>query len=418
MKTLPRFITPKLLDALKVNPVALLNGARQTGKSTAVISIMDSIKKERPVNYMTFDSATTMASAAAAPETFLSVYKGTLILDEVQLVPDIFRALKLTVDEIRKKDKEHANGKYLLTGSANILALPELSAALVGRMSVLTLHPFSAAEASQGKGNAIERLIALDFENLDDRNISLLDAIRLATFPEIADNTDAERKLWYDGYITTILQRDVRQIAELEKISLLPVLLRTLAARAGGLINDSDIGRQVGLNSVTSRSYRHILKMMFLAFDIEPWYQNIGKRLVKAPKGFLSDTGMLCHMLGLKLDDIFSEMPELFGHVLENLVATELQKLLSFGSTQGTLFHFRTSDGKEIDFVIEFPNGKLFAIEIKKSDSVKDQDFAAIKLLAKETGEKFIGGVVLHNGKQALPFGKNVWAVPLHILWQ
>ena len=157
--------------------------------------------------------------------------------------------------------------------------------------------------------------------------------------------------------------------------------------------------------------------MMFITFDVEPWYQNIGKRLVKASKGFLSDTGMMCHMLGLHLEDVYNRMPDLFGHVLENFVATELQKLLGFSDTQGKLFHFRTSDGKEIDFVIELPDGSLFAIEVKKSGSVNIQDFGGIQLLAKETGKKFIGGVVLHNGKEAVPFGQNLWTVPFNILW-
>ncbi len=152
MNTLPRYITPKLLEALKVSPVVFLNGARQVGKTTIAISIPDALKNTPAARYLTFDSATTMAAAAAAPEALLSSYKGTLIIDEVQLVPDIFRALKLAVDELRKADKEHANGKYLLTGSANILALPKLSDALVGRMSILTLHPFASAEASQAKG--------------------------------------------------------------------------------------------------------------------------------------------------------------------------------------------------------------------------------------------------------------------------
>lgn len=412
-----RYITPKILDALRVNPVVFLNGARQTGKSTLAIRIPELLHRES-ATYLTFDSATTMAAASAAPEAFLDAYKDILIIDEVQWVPEIFRALKGAVDELRIKDRDLSKGKYFLTGSANVLALQKLSEALVGRMSVFTLYPFACAEILKGQGNAIERFFSMDFSGLRDNQVSLLKAIRIATFPEIADKSDAERTIWYEGYMTTILQRDVRQIAELEKISLLPTLMRALAARAGGLINDSDIARDIGLNSVTSRFYRHTLKMMFLTFDVEPWYQNIGKRLVKAPKGFLTDTGMICHLHGLQLEEIFNKMPVLFGHLLENFVATELQKLLSFSETKAKLYHFRTSDGKEIDFVIERSDGGLFAIEIKKAGSVHIQDFQGIQLLAKETGEKFIGGVVLHSGREVVTFGKNLWALPFHILWQ
>jgi uncharacterized protein len=419
VKTLPRHITSRLLDALGVSPVVFLNGIRQSGKSTLVQNLRDSIgSKDNPAAYVSFDRPTQMAAAESAPERFLSFYEDTLIIDEVQMVPELFRALKVVVDELRLKDKTHANGRYLLTGSANILALPKLSDPLVGRMTVLTLYPFCTAEASQAKGNGLDRLINFDFIGIADRGLSISDAIKLATFPDIADKNAKERSIWFDGYLTTILQRDVRLIAELGKISVLPNLLRILAIRAGNLLNDADIARDIGLNPVTSKFYRNILKMMFLNFDIEPWFRNIGKRLVKAPKGFLTDTLMLCHMLDLNLEDIEKNKPDLFGHVLENYVATELTKLLTFSNMKAKLFHFRTSDGKEVDFVLERPDGSILAIEVKKSESVHIQDFKGIQTLAELTAKEFIGGVILYSGKDVVPFGKNLWAVPFHILWQ
>ncbi|GAA3926559.1 ATP-binding protein [Chitinophaga oryziterrae] len=419
MKTLPRHITPRLLQALNVSPVVFLNGARQSGKSTLVQNLREQIGRNNdPAAYVSFDRPTQMAAASSAPESFLSAYKDTLIIDEVQLVPELFRALKVVVDELRLQDKANANGRYLLTGSANILALPKLSDPLVGRMTVLTLYPFCTAEASQGKGNGLDRLVNLDFTNISNRGLSITDAMKLATFPEIADKNAAERGIWFDGYLTTILQRDVRLLAELEKISVLPNLLRILAIRSGSLLNDADVARDIGLNPVTSKLYRNILKMMFLNFDVEPWYRNIGKRLVKSPKGYLTDTLMLCHMLDLNLEDIEKNKPDLFGHVLENYIATELTKLLTFSETKAKLLHFRTSDGKEADFVLEKPDGSVFAIEIKKSESVNIHDFKGIQTLAELTEKEFIGGVVLYSGKEVVPFGKNLWAVPFHILWQ
>lgn len=419
MKTLPRHITNRLLQALNVSPVVFLNGARQSGKSTLVQNLREQIgHTDNPAAYVSFDRPTQMAAAASAPESFLSSYKDTLIIDEVQLVPELFRALKVVVDDLRLQDKANANGRYLLTGSANILALPKLSDPLVGRMTVLTLYPFCTAEASHGQGNGLDRLINLDFTNISDRGLSITDAIKLATFPEIADKNAAERSIWFDGYLTTILQRDVRLIAELEKISVLPNLLRILATRAGNLLNDSDIARDVGLNSVTSKFYRNILKMMFLNFDVAPWFRNIGKRLVKSPKGYLTDTLMLCHMLDLNVEDIERNKSDLFGHILENYIATELTKLLTFSETKAKLLHLRTSDGKEVDFVLERPDGSVFAIEIKKSESVNIHDFRGIQTLAELTPKEFIGGIVLYSGKEAVPFGKNLWAVPFHILWQ
>jgi predicted AAA+ superfamily ATPase len=285
-------------------------------------------------------------------------------------------------------------------------------------MTVLTLYPFCTAEASQGKGDGLERLLNMDFAGITDRGLNITDAMNIATFPEIADKDAKERRIWFDGYLTTILQRDVRMIAELEKISVLPNLLRVLATRSANLLNDSDIARDIGLNPVTTKFYRNILKMMFLNFDIQPWYRNIGKRLVKSPKGFLTDSLMLCHMLDWNLDDIKLNRPELFGHIVENYVATELTKLLSFSDKKIQLLHFRTSDGKEVDFILEKPDGSLFAIEIKKSESVNNNDFKGIKLFAELNEKEFMGGVVLYSGKEVVPFGKNLWAVPFHILWQ
>jgi len=418
MERLERKITVKILDALKVSLVVFLNGARQAGKSTIAYSIADVMgSKTEPATYVTFDRPTQMAAAVAAPEAFLTEYD-KMIIDEVQMVPELFRALKVVVDEQRLAEGSKANGRYLLTGSANIMALPKLSDPLVGRMSVLTLYPFCTAEVTGGKGNAIERIMNMDFRGMSDRGLNLLDAISKGTFPELVNKTIQDRVIWFDGYLTTILQRDVRMLAELEKISVLPGLLRVLAIRSGNLLNDSDISRDLGLNPVTGKLYRNILKMMFLTFDVEPWFRNIGKRLVKSPKGYLIDSLMLCHMLDLNIEDIAKNKPDVFGHVLENYVATELIKLLSFSETKAKLFHFRTSDGKEVDFILERPDGTVFAVEIKKSESVNIHDFKGIQAFAEITHGEFIGGIVLYSGKEVVPFGKNLWAVPFYILWQ
>ena len=218
MKDLYRNITPEILDALKVSPVVFLNGARQSGKSTLVQGMLNEIGgKGKPATYISFDRPTQMAAAASAPEAFLSAFENNLIIGEVQMVPELFRALKVVVDELRLKNKAKANGKYLLTGSANILALPKLSDPLVGRMTVLTLYPFCAAEASKGKGNGLDRILKMDFAGITDRGLNIVDAIKLSTFPEIADKNVKERSIWFDGYLATILQRDVRLLADLEK---------------------------------------------------------------------------------------------------------------------------------------------------------------------------------------------------------
>lgn len=413
MAHINRHIRSKLLKVLEVSPVVFLNGPRQAGKSTLVQAIA---KKEYPAEYVTFDSTIQMAAAANGPTSYLKERKGALIIDEVQLVPEIFRALKVVVDELRQEYGSKLKGRFLLTGSANIMALPKLSDPLVGRMNVLTLYPLSSSESLGGNGDFITRLFNKDFE-ANTRKHKLLDVIRAATYPEVSGVDVHERTTWFDGYLTTILQRDVRALAEIEKLSSLPNLLRILANRAGSLVNDADIARDAGLNAVTSRNYKTLLKMLFLTFELAPWYRNIGKRLVKSPKGYMTDTLLLCHLLQYDLSDLEKNRPELFGHVLENFVATELLKLMTFRDDKMDLFHFRTSDNKEIDFVLEKPNGHLAAVEVKKSDSVSKSDFKGLEELQSITGDDFICGIVLYRGRDVVPFGQNLWAVPMHNLW-
>ena len=289
-----RQLSRAVLDALQGFPVVFVNGPRQAGKSTLV---QDLAAKKWPAEYVTFDEATMLGAAEANPESFLRAYEGRLILDEVQMVPDLFRVLKMLADEARLADKVTANGRYLLTGSANIMALPQLSDALVGRMRVLTLYPFSALEVTGGKGGFLSRLSSNGFRAATmKRKANLVEVLKQATFPEITDQGDARRSEWFESYITTILQRDVRQIADIAKLGVLPNLLRILASRAGGLVNEADIARSIGQNAVTAKNYRVLLQMMFLTFDVRPWFRNIGKRLVKSGKGYIIDTSLLCHL--------------------------------------------------------------------------------------------------------------------------
>jgi uncharacterized protein len=414
MKILSRKATHSILEAIKTHPVVFLSGPRQAGKSTLAHKLS---QKEFPSEYVTFDHATQLAAATSAPVEFLSSRDQSLIIDEAQLAPEIFRPLKGVVDELRLKKKRKANGQFLLTGSANIMALPKLSDPLVGRMSVITLYPYAACEVYGGPGHFIEALFKGEFRDCKPKKKSLIEAIRAATFPEISGRPDNECSTWFDSYLTTILQRDVRTLAEIEKISQLPTLLRVLASRSGGLLNDADISREAGFNAVTGKTYRSILKAMFLTFDVPPWYRNISKRLVKSPKGYLTDTLLLCYLLDWNLEELQRKRPHLFGHVVENFVATELTKLLSFSGVRAQLLHFRTSDGKEVDFILERPDGTLAAIEVKTRHSVDPSDFKGINELEKHVGESLVTGVVLYSGKDLVLFGKNRFAVPISYLW-
>lgn len=414
MPTIARHITGRLLRALEANPAVYLGGPRQAGKTTLVEAMS---RNEFPAEYVTLDNPTQMAAASASPESFLAGRGGSLVIDEVQLVPELFRPLKLVVDEARRTRGAGANGLFILTGSAGVMALPGLSDAMVGRMGVLALHPLSGAEAAGGAGDFVERLFRGDFEAGGD-GLAPAGLIRAATFPGVSGADDDRRSEWFDGYIATVMQRDVRMLAEIEKLGAIPNLLRILAARAGGLVNDADIARDASLNHVTCRNYKTLLKMLFLVFEVAPWHRNIGKRLVKSPKGYLTDTLMMCHLLGYGLPELEASRPELFGRVLENFVAAELLKLASLHGGGLELLHFRTGDGKEVDFVLEKPGGEVAAVEVKARDHVSMADFTGIGELQRAAGGDFACGVVLYRGSEVVPFGENLWAVPLGNLWK
>lgn len=413
MKYRTRKLAGKVLFSLRQSPVVFLNGPRQSGKTTLVRELA---RNDYPAEYVSFDNVTHMEAAYASPESFLGRRRGPVIIDEVHMVPDLFRALKIVVDETRLGDRMRSNGMFLLTGSANIMVLPKLSDSLVGRMSIKTLYPFSVCEVFSTESDFLERLFSADFADVGN-GPTLNEAIESATFPEISGKPARERGEWFDGYLTTILQRDVRAIAELEKIGILPRLLRVLAARAGKLMNDAEIARDVGLNPVTSKSYRGILQAMFLSFDVGPWYRNVGKRLVKSSKGYIVDTLLLCHLLDRSLESP-GRWSDFYGHAVENFVASELRKLLSFSGMRADLFHFRTADGKEVDFVLERPDGSVAGIEVKASKRVVSADFKGMEALRGLARDDFVCGIVLYSGKDVVPFGERFLAVPFPALWQ
>lgn len=418
MKYRLRTVEAQIKQALAVMPVVFLNGPRQAGKSTLVKHLAESFLD---ADYVTLDDASTLAAAAGDPEGFLRRFTKPVIVDEIQIVPELFRVLKMLVDEYRSHKSEMASGQFLLTGSANVMALPDLADALVGRMAVLSLYPFSTSEVL-GHGMPIlngwfDQDIATRTHPRNPRNkISFADIVRNATFPAVAGTDRRTTAIWFDGYLTTLLQRDVRQLAEIEKVPALPNIVKILAARAGGLLNDADCARDAKLNAMTYRRYRILLQQLFLISLIPPWFRNSGKRLVKSPKLYFTDTALMCHQLGVEPGMLEGRNPAAFGRVLENFVASELMKQTAM-IPDGTLYHYRTNDNREVDFVIERRNGHIIGIEVKASDSVSTEDFSGLKILKEQSGTDFRRGIVLYRGRDTIPFAGDMVALPLENLW-
>lgn len=407
-----RNLTPNILTALADTPVVLLNGARQTGKSTLVQNLEYT---QHSAQYFNLDDAGILSAARADPIGFIRGLPKYVILDEIQHAPELFRAIKLEVD------RKRTPGRFLLTGSTNILLLPQLAESLAGRMEILTLCPLSQGEINKVHETFIDTMFNKPMLYTPATKLAdteLINRIVQGGFPEILTRKEeARQKAWFASYITTILQRDVRDIANIEGLTELPRLLSLLAARATGLLNFSELSRSTTIPQTTLKRYTTLLEITFLMQSLLAWSNNHSKRLVKSPKIILNDTGLLAYLLGLNAKQVMTNR-HLLGALLENFVVLELHKQSTWSKTQPKLYHFRTQTGQEVDIVLENTAGEIIGIEVKASATMSAQDFKGLHALEEIAGKKFRCGIVLYTGQTAIPFSKNLFALPINTLWE
>lgn len=400
------------MEALTDTPVVLLHGARQTGKSTLVQHLTST---DHPAEYLTFDDTAVLAAATDDPAGFLAGLEGPVALDEVQRVPQLFVAIKADIDRNRLP------GRYLLTGSANVLTLPKLSESLAGRMEILTLWPFSQGEIEGRREGLIDTLFADALPKLRrsrQKETELINRVLRGGYPEVRSRASwGRRHAWFKSYVTTILQRDVRDLANIEGLTDMPRLLALLASRVGCLLNQADISRSLAMPQTTLKRYMALLEATFLVQLLPPWSSNIGKQMVKSPKLYLNDTGLVASLLGQSSETALKNS-HLIGPVVENFIVMELRKQITWSRTQPAIFHFRTLTGREVDVTLESPSGQLVGIEITTSSSVNADDFRGLRVLADQAGKRFVRGVILYGGREVVPFGRNLHALPLEAVWQ
>ncbi|MCP9441170.1 MAG: ATP-binding protein [Nitrospira sp.] len=406
---LPRHAADRLRTALADRPVVLLHGARQAGKTTLVRAIAE----ERGARYVTLDDLTMLAAARDDAAGFLAGFAEPLVLDEVQRAPELLLAIKAAVD------RKRTPGRFLLTGSANVLLLPRLAESLAGRMEIVNLWPFSQGEIE----GAVEGFIDAVFTDAppvpgrSSSSVRLTDRILRGGYPEAFSIESAERRrAWFDSYVTTILQRDVRDLSRIEGLTELPRLLSLLASRPMAQLNFADLSRGTGLPQTTLKRYFALLETVFLVRLLPPWYANIGKRLVKTPKVLLTDTGLAAHLMGIDRGRV-AEDRGLLGGLTENFVAMELVKQAGWSMDPPTLYHFRTHEGDEVDFVLERRGGMLVGIEVKSAATVTAADFKGLRTLAELASRRFHRGIVLYTGAEIVPFGATLFAMPVEALW-
>lgn len=364
--------------------------------------------------YFTLDDAAVLGAAIADPTGFVAGLPERVILDEVQRAPELFPAIKASVD------KKRTPGRFLLTGSAHALVLPKASESLAGRMEVLTLWPFSQGEIGGYMESFVDDCFAASFSPKVSGASSwpqLVSRILMGGFPEPSQRKDIERRnAWFASYITTLLERDVRDLSNIAGLRELPRLLKLMSARAMGVLNFAGLAHDAGMSQTTLKRYWALLEAVFLVQLIDPWHANLGLRLVKSPKIAFPDTGLLSYLLGLDADAL-TEGDLFTGPLLETFVTSEIRKQLTWSATRATMYHYRTHTGYEVDLVLEDPKGRLVGIEIKKTASPTASDFNGLRHLKEQTPKRFLRGLLLYTGSTVVPFANDLFAIPISLLW-
>ena len=405
----------------------LLHGARQTGKSTLMRSLAGG-----DARYFSLDDASLLSALRADPAGFLAANPGRLLIDEVQRAPDVFLAIKHEVDLARMAGAP-VNGRFLLSGSANVLLLPRLADSLAGRMEVHTLWPLAQSEMRVSPGrvavnfvdavfapeppspqrNGVQGPIGIDAVGRDQ----LISRLSAGGYPEVvARGSDKRRKAWFEAYLHTIIQRDIRDLAQIDGVLQLPQLLRALAHKATGTLNTADLSRTLGLAQTTLRRYLHLLETVFLLTPLPAWTPRESHRAQKSPKLFFNDSGLLAHLLGLSTQQL-AAAPGLPGALLETFVHGELQKLRGWADTHCELMHYRTASGMEVDFILQDRQGRVVGVEVKSATQARADDFRGLRHLREVLGAQFYRGIVLHPGTQSVAFDPQLASLPVAALW-
>jgi hypothetical protein len=405
----PRFAQRKLQEALADTPVVLVHGPRQCGKTTLTRVFGSS----HGYAYMSFDDGIIEASAKADPTGFVSELPKKVILDEIQRVPELFAAIKHAVDHDRTP------GRFLLTGSSNVLMVPRLSDSLAGRMEILSLLPLSQGELSGTESRFIDQLFDGHFKVHAAARLGQDLAKRIASggFPAALARSSAPRRTtWYREYLRALVERDIRDLARIASIEILPKLLALAATQTARLFNLSELTAPFQQSRPTIRDYVTLLSRVYLLEEIPPWHSNRLRRLVKTPKLHMGDTGVASALLGVDGAVLWRDRT-LFGQLLETFVFNELARQASWQETQVRFHHFRDRDGAEVDLVLERGHD-LCGVEVKAGATVTSADFRGMRQMKKAAGARFACGVVLYDGETTVPFGERMYAVPVRMLWE
>lgn len=398
-----RSLESVLQKAITEFPAVVLLGPRQSGKTTLLKHLF-----EGRYAIVSLEPPDVRMAAENDPRGFLSLYPPPLILDEIQYAPNLLPYIKEQIDAHREQ-----TGRYLLTGSQNLLLMEQVTESLAGRAAVLSLLPFSHRELHEQP----HRPLPWEGESVPIPAISLRELwgqMLRGFYPEIACHPQRDPRLWQASYLQTYLERDVRMLRNIGDLTRFQIFLRALAARCAQVLNISDVARDVGVSVNTARDWISILEASFQIFLLRPYYRNIGKRLVKSPKVYFTDTGLLCYLVGLR--DVEHAMAgPMGGAIFENLVVAEVFKTHLHRGEEARLYFWRTASGWEVDLLVETQE-ELIPIEIKHTETIRPEQARSLLQFQKEFADRTQRGYIIHPGSTVLPLGQGILSLPFAAL--
>ena len=436
----PRSVERRLIEALEDSPVVLIHGPRQCGKTTLAQATCapkyltwqgdrrprlstppagGHSLQSRDYGYFSFDDPVTRDGARTDPMGFVAALPERVILDEVQRVPELFEAIKIAVD------RQRVPGRFLLTGSTNVLLVPRLSDSLAGRLQIVALHPLTQYEltgrsdSSHPDADFLSALFGEGFPvfRCERLGVELAEKVVAGGYPAALTRPTARRSAnWYRDYVEALIQRDVQDLTRVRSLDVLPRLLRAAAAQTAQLFNLRSLASPFELSRPSIGDYVTLLERLFLLERLPAWHGNRLRRLVKSPKLHLTDTGLAAALRGANAKALAADRT-LLGHLLETFAFQELRRQASWHENLTEFFHFRDKDGVETDIVIQQPSGAIAGVEIKAAATVNARDFRGLRKLEKAVGNRFVRGVVLYDGEASVPFGDRFHAVPVSRLW-
>lgn len=406
-----RYASERVVTALQDTPVVLIVGPRQCGKTTLVKQMTQS----EEWNYVTLDDVNQLKFAKEDPIGFIRTFaeKKRLVIDEIQRAQELFLPIKQWVDEHR------APGSFLLTGSANAMALPQVADSLAGRLELVSLMPLAECEIRNTPSTFLSKILAGEIPESREIRVreQLISKVTTGGFPEaIQRKTETRRIAWFDQYILSIIQKDMRDISQIEHINVMTKLIQMMANQTGSLINYTAVSDDLGLARQTVVKYFYLLQQLFIYQELPAWHKNDNKRLIKTPKAHLVDSGLLCGLKRIHPEKIKHD-PQLFGMILENYVVCELRRLASWHDEPLYFSHYRDKDKVEVDIVLETLSGKVYGIEVKASATIGKKDFQGLERLKEAAGAHFALGLLLYDGDYVNKFSENIYSIPIGSLW-